>query len=860
MIGIPTGKFKDINPMESKKYINRPFNAVLAGIISLLLINMSSCRMLDELDQYLMEVEADQEAVEEEEWIIPRGFRQSLRTLKWDLQHQKLWVRFDFNSEQVLGQTELFFINEDDSTRQVVLDSRNIDFERIALAGSEDNLRYLKGSSTVTVILPEYYHEGDSLYLDIEYTATPRDRGLYFVDPQGKDPSLPTQVWTLGQPEDNSYWFPTVDHPGERRTQEMWISVPDSLETLSNGALIESRVMPGDSLRTDYWKLDQPHAPYLTALAAGNFNIEERLHDDIVMRYYTEPQYARYVDDIYEDTEEMFDFIHDHINIRYPWDGVYSQAPVHNYIADGMENTTATFLHDGIQMDERAKQHRTNEDLLMHHITNHWFGNLVTAKNWANLPLNGGFANYFEILFREHSEGEEEAIWKNLENRELYFTEAQEMRRPVIFNRYHEPEDMYDSHTYQKTGQILRMLHHYVEDETWWEALNTYLERHQFDAVDVGDLQDAFEEVSGESLEWFFDQWFHQPGHPRLELDTRNTATGKELQVRQTQDRRRQPLFRLEAEIEFIKSDAENERKTITVDQEDSTYSFDDPRIDQIVFDPDRVQLAEYFTYIDEDDLIDRLDHSNVAVRAEALDMLYGLRWSTDMERKLRSMVTEDEFAGIRKRAIQVLADLGRLDPVSLATGLTYENEKDSRVREHAFWLLENHTTARVQNFAEEMTRDTSYSVAAEAIAFYGRTFPEDVHEIAPKFIESYSYQNMLREAAVEALSNSTHEEAYQALKNAAQHHGEHDYILYALAYLPEFADELDVEDELAEFFVEKARTSPYSSVRAESYEGLGAIGASGKLEFLREQYQKADSEFEREVLEYVIEELEAAV
>jgi hypothetical protein len=62
-------------------------------------------------------------------------------------------------------------------------------------------------------------------------------------------------------------------------------------------------------------------------------------------------------------------------------------------------------------------------------------------------------------------------------------------RRPIIFYRYGIPEDMYDRHTYQKAGQVLRMLHDYLGDEPWWQGVRLWLERHAFDAVDIFDFK-----------------------------------------------------------------------------------------------------------------------------------------------------------------------------------------------------------------------------------------------------------------------------------------------------------------------------------------------------------------------------------
>jgi aminopeptidase N len=44
---------------------------------------------------------------------------------------------------------------------------------------------------------------------------------------------------------------------------------------LSNGLLIKFTMANTDGTRTDHWKQDKPHAPYLAMIAVGRFEIIE---------------------------------------------------------------------------------------------------------------------------------------------------------------------------------------------------------------------------------------------------------------------------------------------------------------------------------------------------------------------------------------------------------------------------------------------------------------------------------------------------------------------------------------------------------------------------------------------------------
>ena len=72
----------------------------------------------------------------------------------------------------------------------------------------------------------------------------------YFINPLGKEKNKPTQIWTQGETEANSCWFPTIDSPNENMTQDIKITVDSRYVTLSNGLLVSSRPN-GNGTRTD---------------------------------------------------------------------------------------------------------------------------------------------------------------------------------------------------------------------------------------------------------------------------------------------------------------------------------------------------------------------------------------------------------------------------------------------------------------------------------------------------------------------------------------------------------------------------------------------------------------------------------
>ncbi len=790
--------------------------------------------------------EMQEETIEAQEgWIIPDGPEQVLRERTWNLHHQKLSVRFRFEKEQVVGGTEMLFTSNHMQS-ELIIDAKTMEFDSIYDVRANRNFTYEQDSAIVTIQLDRNYLEGDTLVLGISFVSTPPQRGLYFVNPTGEDPVTPTQIWTLGQPEDNSFWFPTIDHPAERATQETWISVPDRFQTLSNGLLLDSRILPGDTLRTDYWRLHQPHAPYLFVLAVGEYEIVEEKKGDLLYRYYVEPKFVETVDLIYKNTADMVRFSEEILEMPYPWDPVYAQAPVHDFIARGMENTTATLLYDAVQFDARAAQDLSNQDLIMHEIIHQWLGNLVTCKDWANLPLNEGFANYFESAYRLHNNGIDEYLWKNHNDRLRYFAEAAEYRRPIIFNRYSIPEDMYDRHTYQKAGQVLRMLHDYLGDDIWWGGVRLWLERHAFDAVDIFDFQSVFEDVSGMDLQPFIQQWFKEPGHPYLDVSHEISGNRAELTVRQVHDTLRQPLFTLYPEVLIVAEGGEAWQR-IRIDEAENTFHFEaSDNIIDIVLDPRRVQLTEYFRDISMASLSRRLESNHLLVRAEALSMAEDFMEYRTIRNQVAELAMNDPFWGIRMTAYGLIADYvwmyEQQQALSMVLRTTYGSEPDYRVRLESLHILRNMeiVDADMQENARghitSMMADTSYFVSADAIALAGERYPDDSVDMIAPYIQLDSYQDVIKNAVVRALILSENPDATDLLVRLAEDPGTRRYRDIAISYLAESVSSLDEKNSqrVARLFG-RLTGDPNRNYRLYAYAGLAEAGSYDYLQLLRE-------------------------
>ena len=580
--------------------------------------------------------------------------------------------------------------------KELTLDAKGFDIHSIAKVSPEDTLSLNFGydSLQLTIQLNKKYTPKDTFQLEIKYTAKPSElpkggsdaitaeQGLYFINSDGKNPNKPQQIWTQGETEANSCWFPTFDAPNVKSRQELYITVDTAFTTVSNGKLVAQYENP-DGTRTDYWKMEQPHAPYLFAMAVGKFAKVTQKWEGKEVSYYVEPAYEQYAQQIFGNTPEMIAFFSEKLDYPYPWEK-YSQVVVRDFVSGAMENTTVSIFMEDLQVDNRYLIDDNWDGIIAHELFHHWFGNLVTSESWANLPLNESFATYSEYLWNEYKYGKSVADLEWKDNLESYLEESKTKQEPLIRYYYLDKEEMFDHHSYAKGSLILHLLRNYVGDEAFFSALNRYLTENAYEAAEIHDLRQAFEEVTGQDWNWFFEQWFLKPGHPQLYIQEEFESDTLRLTVTQQQNEHYTPLYRLPLTVELWQGE-QKILQEITVTQKTEAFVFPmqaEPSL--VLVDPktlmpgiiDHIKSTEAFIkqYQEAESVLARLDAieqlSNGLDEMEILPVMMAAL--SDREPAIRELATEafEGYEGVQKERITAtLKDLAANDENSIVRG-----------------------------------------------------------------------------------------------------------------------------------------------------------------------------------------------
>lgn len=670
-------------------------------------------------------------------------------TRHFRLMHTKLEVSFDWEQQQLNGNAHLILKPYFYDQTKLTLDAKDFDIhDLIILKGNlQIQPKYTYDGRKIHIELGETYSKSQNLHLEIKYTAKPNDsqdpvglendkKGLYFINPHGDIPGKPRQVWTHGETSTSSKWFPTIDDPNQKSTQEMFITVDDEFTTLSNGKLIYTRTN-ADGTRTDYWKMDKPHAPYLFMMAVGDFKVVEDKWNDMQVDYYMEPQYAKYGSKIFGNTPEMIDYFSKLFNYPFPWDK-YSQIVVRDFVSGAMENTTASVFMEDLNVNTRELIDYNWDDIIAHELLHQWFGDLVTCESWANLPLNESFATYGEYLWKNYKYGKDEADFHLLEELQTYLHEAEEKQVDLIRFNYEHEDDMFDSHSYAKGGLVLHLLRNYVGDEAFFAALEYYLKSHEYGKAEAHELRLAFEKISGEDLNWFFNQWFFDAGHPVLKVEEEYDSNSEKLKVKvwQEQDTDLYPIFKLPLMLD-IWQEGKKTQYLIEIDKPFQEFDFDNIVLpDLVLIDSDHVLVGEIIHQKTPNQWKFQYEHYENSVRSRYAAFTNLKDNIVDpISAEVVKDALKDVFWGIREEALLIIeGDTTELyRDVEESVVVMAKEDSSSLVRAQAIAVLNTHSGVQYIEIYRAGLYDSSYSVAGSALYAYLQAEPED----APSLVQS---------------------------------------------------------------------------------------------------------------------------
>lgn len=405
----------------------------------------------------------------------------------------------------------------------------------------------------------------------ITYHGEPED-GLIISRNKHGDRTFFGDNW----PDRAQYWLPTVDHPSDKATVEFLVTAPDHYQVVATGRQIEETNL-ADGYKFTHYRSEVPMPTKVMVIGVARFAVQLAGFSNgttVTSWIYPQDKEAGFGD--YSLAVPILDYYTEKIG-DYPNEKLANVQSKTRY--GGMENAGNIFYYEN-----SVTGNKDHEALIAHEIVHQWFGNSASEMNWHHIWLSEGFATYLTNLYMEDTHGEAVLVerMQNERNRVVGF--AKRMLVPVVNTQIEDYNELLNANSYQKGGWVLHMLRIKLGKETFWKGIRMYYEKFKLSNALTSDFQAVMEELSGEDLEQFFQQWIFRAGHPVL-VTAWQQQEGK-LVVEISQIQTGEP-FQFPLELEIAMEDGSKEIKSVEVDSSEEVITFDiAQKVVEIVLDP----------------------------------------------------------------------------------------------------------------------------------------------------------------------------------------------------------------------------------------------------------------------------------
>ncbi len=454
-------------------------------------------------------------------------------------------VTFSDDTDRIEGETTIEFRFVEDGVGEFALDlisaSADLDGKGMTVSGVTSggaSLQWTHENDRLRVTLNASPARGERRKFTVSYGGVAAD-GLKI----GPNRHGERTFFSVNWPNKARQWLPMIDHPYDKATSEFLVTAPSHYQVVANGLLREETDL-SDGRRMTHWKQSVPIASWLNAVGVARFTSRTFGEvDGIPLQTWVFPQDRELGITTFEvPVRQAIEFFNSHI-------GPYTYEKLGNVQAagmgGGMEHASAIFY------GERSITDRPATGLVAHEIAHQWFGNAVTESDWDDAWLSEGFATYFTHLTREHYEGRDVFIAGLVRDKDrIAQTEERLPGATIVHDNLDDMSRVLSSLQSQKGGWVLHMLRGQIGTDNFWAGIRDYYATYRDSNASSAYLQRVMEEVSGQELSWFFDQWLHRAPTPVVEGRWSYDAAAQSVVIELTQAQDSEP-YRLPFEVEI---------------------------------------------------------------------------------------------------------------------------------------------------------------------------------------------------------------------------------------------------------------------------------------------------------------------
>jgi aminopeptidase N len=413
----------------------------------------------------------------------------------YDATHYDLKIKYDPKAKSLDGHAEMT-AKATATLSRFNLDLHGLNLDKVLVNDVAAETNRVGDELRITPARP--VPAGATFTVDVTYRGEPKG---YVEADVGRVGFLPSEDGALaqGEPHVAASWFPVNDHPRDKATYSIAITVPNGTEAISNGVLKGKRSK--DGWTTWDWSVTSPMASYLALAAIGDYRVAQSTHKGLPVVLAVDADLPKSIDTQLARTTEVTDFLVTKFG-DYPFDALGGLVHNNAQLPFALENQTRPAYAPGFFGGGDATW------VIAHEVAHQWFGNSVSVANWSDIWLNEGFASYAEWLWAEHVGN---GTVRSLFNQTYDGASTEFWRTPPG-----KPgvAGLFSGAVYQRGAMTLYALREKVGDKDF----NAILKGWPIVKRDGNATTEEFiayaEKISGEKLDALFDAWLYQPKKP----------------------------------------------------------------------------------------------------------------------------------------------------------------------------------------------------------------------------------------------------------------------------------------------------------------------------------------------------------
>ncbi|MDV9171073.1 M1 family metallopeptidase [Streptomyces sp. W16] len=420
----------------------------------------------------------------------------------YDVSHYALTFAYSPDTHHLTGTAEITAR----ATRDLSafdLDLKGMEVKSLTVAGRK--ARWTRKGQELTVRPPSTLPKGGTFRTTVRYSGTPGT----ITDPDGsKEGWLRTAdgALALGEPTGSMAWFPGNDHPSDKATYDIAITVPKGLQAVSNGELRAETINTGGTGTTYRWRTAQPMATYLATVAIGHYDIiRTTTKNGLPVYTAVDPHEAAASRKVLARIPEIMEW--EEYNFGpYPFSSTGA-------IVDRRGDAGYALETQNRPVFPGAPDTAT----LVHELAHQWYGDSVTPRTWRDMWLNEGFATYAEWLWSEDHGGDTAQETFDALYDGTYFDDPSDGEAVWAFPpaRPSSAAHISDSPVYERGAMVLQKIRRTVGDARFYDIVQGWAAAHRHGNATTAEFTAYVEKMApGKDFGGIWKDWLYGDGKP----------------------------------------------------------------------------------------------------------------------------------------------------------------------------------------------------------------------------------------------------------------------------------------------------------------------------------------------------------